>query len=397
MRPTQVTDYETLRQYATERQWEILQAIASEGSLRAAARKLGLAFSGVHAAHKAVIKRAVMHGYSPDHDMVHPVPEGFKIKGTSTLYDSKTGEPKIQWVKTTVDKERQEQIFREAIEAMAETLPRSKPVAAPRDIIEHLAACYPVGDHHFGMLSWGEETGADYDLQIGEQLLTGAMDHLVKTSPKCSTGLIVLLGDFLHYDSFEAVTPTNRHQLDADSRFPKMVRAAIKAVRYMIHTALEHHAKVHVIVEIGNHDISSSIFLMECLHNIYENEPRVTIDRSPSHFHYWRWGNNLVGVHHGHGVKLDKLPLLMATDRAKDWGETEYRYWWTGHVHHDQAKDYAGVKCESFRILPPVDAYAANAGYRSGRDMKCIVLHRQYGEVARHIVNPAMLQKVTTH
>lgn len=381
---------EGLRPYCTERQWEVMSAIAEHGSIRAASKALGRDYKTIHNQHKSVLAKAARQGYSPEHDMRRTVPDGFHLKGTSTLYN-RDGEEVLQWVKSNIDHTRQMEIFREAVEAMADDLPRAKPTKAPKLVLDHLASVYPVGDHHFGMLAWREETGSDYDLDIGERLLTSAMDSLVASSPASGTGVLVLLGDFLHYDSFETVTPTSKHQLDSDSRFPKMVRAAIKSVRYMVRAMLTRHAKVHVVVEIGNHDLSSSIFLMECLFNLYENEPRVSVDRSPSHFHYWRFGKCLVGVHHGHGAKMDKLPLIMATDRAKDWGETEYRYWYTGHVHHDQQKDYAGVRCESFRILPPADAWAANNGYRAGRDMKCIVLHQQYGEVARHIVNPAML------
>jgi len=81
----------------------------------------------------------------------------------------------------------------------------------------------------------------------------------------------------------------------------------------------------------------------------------------------------------------------MAVDRAEEWGKAEYRYIWTGHIHSDNVKDFRGVRWESFRILAPPDAWAASKGYRSMQDMKAIVLHREYGEVARHIVNPAML------
>lgn len=382
---------ETLRPYATARQWEILKAVDEHGTAEAAARHLKLSRGTITNTQKAVRDKAARQGYSPQHDMRRCVPDGFHLKGTSTLYDAE-GNERLQWVKTSIDHDRQMELFREAIAALTESLPREKPVLAPQVTADHLMACYPVGDHHFGMLAWGEEAGEDYDLQIGERLLTGAIDHLIKVAPPCSEAAIVLLGDFLHYDSFKAVTPTSNHLLDADSRFPKMVRAAIRAVRYMIRAALERHGRVRVIVEIGNHDLSSSVFLMEALYNIYEDEPRVIIDRSPGHFHYFRFGKNLVGTHHGHGVKLDKLPLIMATDRAKDWGETEYRYWWTGHVHHDRVMDFNGCRAESMRILPPADAYAANAGYRSGRDMKAIILHKDYGEVARHIVNPAMLE-----
>ena len=145
----------------------------------------------------------------------------------------------------------------------------------------------------------------------------------------------------------------------------------------------------------AHHDLSSSIFLMECLANIYEEEPRVTIDTSPAHFHYFKFGQCLIASHHGHGVKPDKLPLIMAQDKPVLWGATKYRYWWTGHVHHAELLDFPGCSVERFRVLPPPDAWASQRGYRSARDMKAIVLHREYGEVARNTVNPDML-KVST-
>ena len=81
----------------------------------------------------------------------------------------------------------------------------------------------------------------------------------------------------------------------------------------------------------------------------------------------------------------------MATDRAKDWGETEYRYWATGHIHHDTLKEYPGVKVESFRTIAAKDAYATWNGYRSGQDSKAIVYHKDFGEVERHTVNLRMV------
>jgi len=151
-----------------------------------------------------------------------------------------------------------------------------------------------------------------------------------------------------------------------------------------------------VIVEIGNHDLSSSIFLMECLWNTYEKEIRVTIDTSPMHFHYFRFGQVLIGTHHGHGVAMDKLPLIMATDRKEDWGETTHRYWWTGHKHTRKtmvgvgAQDFSGCTVEQFRVLAATDAWASQKGYRAIRGMTSIILHKKYGEVARQNVNPEM-------
>lgn len=389
-----------LRKYATDSQWRKLEALAEHGSQRAAAKVLGggdSAGANIHRAKAAVLAKAAQHGYSPDHDMVHPLPDGYRLRGTSTLYDSKTGEPKIQWVKSEIDKERQHEMFLEMVKGLTEDLPRVEP-SDPEPLVRSsdLMACYPVGDHHLGMLSWDKETGANYDLKIGEDLLVKATDYLVTSAPACDQALVVFLGDFMHYDSFETVTPTSRNQLDADSRYPKMVRTAVRAMRYLIETAAARHAKVHVIVEIGNHDLSSSIFLMECLNNIYENEPRITIDTSPSHYHYFRFGQNLIGVHHGHGTKMQNLPLIMAEDRKEWWGVTAHRMWMTGHIHHSKtqaavsAQDFTGCTVESFQVLGPEDAWAHQKGYRAKRSMKSIVLHKDHGEVARNTVNPSM-------
>ena len=381
---------EGLKPYATPIEARYIDAVIKTGTERRAAEQEGVTHSTIHGAIMRARRRAAAQGYSPEHDMTRPVPDGFHVKGTSTLYDA-DGQIRQQWVKSNIDRERQEEMLREAVEAMASDLPRVKPTKGPPDTADHLMACYPIGDQHLGMLSWAEEAGEDYDLTIGENVLTGAIDHLVAAAPKCDRAAIVALGDFMHYDSFDAVTPTSKNQLDADSRFPKMVRAAIRCLRYTIKAALTRHKTVHVVIEIGNHDLSSSIFLMECLANIYENEPRVTVDTSPRHFHYFSFGKCLVGIHHGHGAKMAALPLIMATDQPEKWGQSEYRYWWTGHVHHDQVKDYEGCRVESFRILAPADAWAANHGYRAASDMKAIILHKDYGEVARHVVNPAML------
>ena len=314
----------------------------------------------------------------------------------SSLLDAE-GNILQQWLIEKPEEKAKLEAWQEAARVLAEPLPRAEPVAAPAATLDHLLTLYPVGDHHLGMLSWRHETGDSYDLDIGERLLTEAMAHLVAVSPASEEAVIAFLGDFLHYDSFEAVTPANRNLLDADGRYPKVFAAGLRLMRRAIETAAARHGRVHVVVEIGNHDPSSAIVLMISLANIYENDPRITIDTSPRHFHYYEFGKVALGFHHGHGraAKAEQLPGIMAADRCEMWGRTRYRYWHTGHVHHTTVKDHAGCTTESHRILPPADAYAAHEGYRAPRDMKAIVYHRDYGEVGRSVVNPSMLERKT--
>jgi hypothetical protein len=44
------------------------------------------------------------------------------------------------------------------------------------------------------------------------------------------------------------------------------------------------------------------------------------------------------------------------------------------------------VIVETFRTLASSDAWHHHSGYRSGQDMKCDVIHREYGRTNRHVV-----------
>jgi len=366
---------------------EVIAALRKhDNNIAATARALGLNVRTL----QRKMPRLARQGWSPDHDMTRTVPDGFRVKGVSTYYN-KEGNPTGQWVKSQIDDERQAELLREAVAAMVEDLPKLPRRKAEGKYLPHLLAGYPIGDGHIGMLAWGEETGEDWDLAIAERIHCGAMASLAEAAPAAERALIVNLGDWLHYDSLAAVTPRSGHNLDADGRYAKMVRVAIKVIRQCIESALAKHKFVHVINAPGNHDETGALWLSAALAHIYEREPRVTVETSPAQFAYVRHGKVLIGVHHGHSCKPKDLPGVMAADRAQDWGESRFRYWWGGHVHHERVIEFPGVRFESFNTMAAKDAYAAGGGWRSERNMKCIVFHAEYGEVARHTVNPAML------
>jgi len=386
-----ITELEKMLPYANgEVRSAMLQAVIDAGSVNAASDANGWPSTNVYRAIRETRALAAKHDFKTYHNTEGVTPDGFSIKGTSTLYDNE-GNTKIQWVKTTIDAVRQQEMMREAIDAMCADLPKVLPVVGPLHSSTDLMAIYPLGDPHIGMLAWGEETGQDWDLSIAEGVFCAVFDRLVKTAPHCEEAVIINLGDFYHYDNMEGTTSRSKHSLDTDGRYAKMVQIGVKIMRQMINSALEHHDHVRVINAIGNHDDTGAIFLSVCLANIYENEPRVTIDQKPAPFHYIQFGKCMGTIHHGHTCKMDKLPAVMAADQPAMWGATEFRYGYMGHVHHDHIKEYPGVMCESFRTLAAKDAYATWNGYRAGQDSKCIVWHRDHGEVERHTVNISMV------
>lgn len=326
-------------------------------------------------------------GREPEDTVQLPDPK--KIVKRSTLYDQE-GRVTQQWISEKPEDGDRESLWRAFAQGLAGDMPRVTPQEQPAPTNGDLCACYIISDHHLGMYSWKQETGADYDIPIAERLLSDAVTRLVDAAPQCDTAVMAVLGDWLHYDSNEAVTPAHKNLLDADGRAQKMVEAGAKALRGAIQKIRAKHRKVVLIFEPGNHDPFSTMFYRMMFAMFYENEPGVKVDTAPGHFHYFEFGVNLVGTHHGHLAKMDRLPPIMANDQSEAWGRTKHRTWWTGHVHHDQIKEFPGCTVESFGILAAPDAYAASHGYRAKRAMKSIILHREHGEVARHTVNPGM-------
>jgi len=313
-----------------------------------------------------------------------PPPLGFSVKGTSTLVGG-DGEIKAQWVKTEADKEQREEQFRAFAEELADIVKgKVKPTKEPKSTEADLLTVYPMGDPHIGMYAWADEAGEDFDLDIAERDLTAAMARLVQSAPKSETALILNLGDFFHADNMENRTMRSGNVLDVDTRWQKVLQVGARAFYTLVQSALKKHRDVVIRNVIGNHDDHSAVFLSLLLDAYYRNEPRVTVELSPSAVWYMRFGKVLIGATHGDKAKWKDLAKIMAVDRPDDWGQSVYRYWHTGHVHHDRVQEDMGVVMECHRTLAAKDAWHAAQGYRSGRAMKCIVYDREYGEVERH-------------
>ncbi len=313
-------------------------------------------------------------------------PPGYRLKGVSTLLDA-AGEVVQTWVKTAQEPDPAQatlQAFREAVEL--EPLPRAAPVEGPGEgTTRHdRLTVYPLGDPHFGMLSWPDETGEDFNLQIARANLMEATGRLVSMAPPTTEALIVNLGDFLHADNYESKTARSGNALDVDSRWSKVLRVSVWTLIEMVRQALTKHASVKVIHAKGNHDDTSAYMLAVCMAAHFMDEPRVEIEESPGAFHYHEFGVNLIGVTHGHTVKAAQLPLLMAADKPEAWGRTRFRYWLTGHVHHESVKEHAGATVETFNTLAAKDAWHHGQGYRARRSMKCDVYDHRWGRVLRH-------------
>lgn len=375
-----------LIQFATVRQIEIIEAIEKHGGQRAAAKALGMAKSAVSESMNRLRAAASRQGYSPQHGWIHPVPSTHVAKGVSQ-YWNKDGQPTGVWVKASMREQEIEQAIKDAVQGFIADLPALPAPPPPRDYSADVIPWIQIGDAHLGMLAHDMETNENFDLKIAETELMAAMGMLIAEMPNCERCVINDLGDATHYDNFVAQTAASGHNLDADGRFPKMLRVYSRVMRSIIELALTKARHVDVIINQGNHSRINDFWMRELLDVAYGHTGRVHVLNNDNVFITYRMGNTLVMTHHSDKCPPARLAGVMMTDYRKDYGETEFHYIDIGHIHHKMAvKEMPGVVIESWNTLAGKDNWAHSAGYRARQSISVVLRSRTYGDIGRRVL-----------
>lgn len=295
--------------------------------------------------------------------------------------DPETGNGVSVFLRAPKLPERQPEDITEAIAAGLRRFTAKAPkIHAPRRVLEDQCVIYPRPDFHIGMRSWGRETGADWDLDRAIQELGDAASWLASSAPPAHTGVVLGLGDYYHADDSRDVTPSSGHKLDVDGRYAKVLEAGAWLEIAKVKLALERHQEVIYRCLPGNHDPHASRALALAVKMFFHGHDRITVDDSPSLRWYWSWGRCLFGAGHGHTFKGKDVPMMMANEHP-DWSNAEQqcRWFFSGHLHHREAKFEHGVYRLQLAAPGPQDAYAAGGPWASDRGLEAFFFDRHRG------------------
>jgi len=307
--------------------------------------------------------------------------EGFKVKGTSTLYDAE-GEVKATWVKTAEDgpdplwvAER----LKEAFEGLTFEVPQ---VPQPSETNPDCLSLFNVPDLHMGLYAYGKEVAENWDLKKSDRVYRQAFSDLVAMTPKNGTAILLGGGDQMHSDNSSNVTFASGHSLDVDGRYERVLQVTCELFLHFATLLLQTHDSLIIRILKGNHDPHAYAAIAFFLLASFRNEPRVTVDVSPSLFWVYQFGKVMLAATHGHAAKPQKMPGIMAARWPEIWGKTQFRYAHTFHIHH-RAKfldEDGGAIVETHHSPAPQDSYNYGHGYLSGRSLKSIIYHKKFGE-----------------
>ncbi len=250
---------------------------------------------------------------------------------------------------------------------------------------------YEIGifDLHLAKLAWGRSTGfEDYDIDIASNLFKNAINDLISKVKidKVERILFPVGNDFFQFDNENSETTAGTF-VDSDSRWQKMFLRGCELLTESV-TNLSQICPIDVVIVPGNHDTLSTQYLGYYLQAWFRNNKNVVIDNEPTSRKYYRYGQNLIGFEHGKEVKAANLPLIMATERKKDWGETKYRELQIGHWHHESLKEITGVKVRIMPSLCSSDQWHSTKGFIGNiRSAEGLLFHKDNGLEAIYYFN----------
>lgn len=253
----------------------------------------------------------------------------------------------------------------------------------------HLLVINPA-DIHIGKYANELETGAKYDSETAVSRVLEGVNGLINKAEGFDIDKVLFCigNDVLHIDNVYNTTTKGTHQ-DTDGKWWEHYEIALMLYVKCIEM-LREVAPVDVLHSMSNHDYQSGFHLAHTLKSWFRKADDISFDVSVANRKYYKYGNNLIGLEHGDGAKMDKLPLLMAQEKPKMWSETKFRYWYLHHIHHKvkhkwlDAKDFIGVTVEYMRSPSASDSWHARKGF-CGVPKACegFIHDKESGQVAR--------------
>jgi len=194
---------------------------------------------------------------------------------------------------------------------------------------EFLEIC--LQDLHMGLLSYEQETGSDYDVNIAKTRLINCISDIYERchGRKFKRIVLVLLGDLLHIDNMEGTTTKGTRQ-DIDTRPTKIFDEALELLIDVINK-LGEIAPVEVVNIQGNHDRLSSYMLCKGVEMAYRGDKNVKFNNGPNPRKWIRYGKVLIGYAHG-DMKQNAITEWLCNE-CSEWSEAKYREVHLGHLH----------------------------------------------------------------
>jgi len=297
-----------------------------------------------------MIDRQVVNSW----EVAAKTPDGFE---TRTLWQVKL------WLKRRAAK-----FLTDALESLIARTASHKPAipTTPKKTAGPYLVELSLFDVHFGKLAWA---GDDFNVVKAESVFADAVNVLLDrvSAWDVSRILIPVGNDFYNVDNWQGTTGKGTPQ-DNDGPFARVFEAGCMAMVNAIDRCLA-VAPVDLLWVPGNHDPSTSFYLVRWLDAWYRHADAVTVDRDHRPRKYVQHGCCLLGFTHGNEEAHRDLPAIMAAEVPDLWAATTWREIHLGHFHrarqtiHRTTDEFGGVRVRVLPSLSGIDSWHFGKGY----------------------------------
>ena len=274
------------------------------------------------------------------------------------------------------------------VQDLLQRLPRVEPLS-PR-VVEELeypfAAVISPSDLHFGKFSPPFLVDDPYDRRTAKERLEDGTKQLLEHLSYYGQPEQIVVGlasDWFHVDNIQQGTTKGTRQ-DVDGHVWQMVSEGVDLSLWFVETLRQQTQRVRLVVVPGNHDEFSSLFLLKLLEVRYAGCEDVEVIRSVRQRTYLDYGITTMGFTHGHHWKRDMVMKILTEPSPEMLYRTRERIWFTGHKHHEESKDYGGVRWYQLPSLSGDDQWHDESGYNlSRKSLAGYVIRRDQGVVAQ--------------
>ena len=264
-------------------------------------------------------------------------------------------------------------VLQPAIEDLCSRLPALEPANLVRflpdlDTLRYAAVISPT-DIHYGKHSPAGTVADPYDRDEAKRRLEAGTLDLLTHLARYGTPeeIIVPVGsDWFHVDNAQYGTTKGTRQ-DVDGHLWQMISGGTELALWLVETLRQAANRVRLVVVRGNHDDFSCLFLLKLLQVRYAGVEDVEVVPSVRQRLYLDYGGTLLGFTHGHHWKKDMVMKILTEPDRELLYRTSERIWFTGHRHHEESKDYGGVRWYQLPSLSGDDQWHEEKGYNCSR------------------------------
>jgi hypothetical protein len=254
-------------------------------------------------------------------------------------------------------------------------------------------------DPHYGKLSVIDMTGETATLKGASTMVKNAIVDIVERvkNYKIDKILFPIGNDWSHINNSQGTT-FNGTQMEYTNYLFQVRRQCKEDLTWAIDYLLK-IAPVEIIQVPGNHDEDVILTIAEILDAYFHNNKNVKVDTSPKLRKSCLYGNTYIGFTHGDSrdIKVDRLPLVFASEEREKWAKAKYHEIHLGHMHFKKeqtfilADEFNGVRVRWIPSLASADSWHYRHGFvKSRKTAEAFIWDKECGFIGNFSVNVRM-------